>query len=117
MKEAIFKAAHNVETGDRPDPTIENPTDAVVRVVRGCVCGSDLWYYRGINQHKVGSIGHEYIGVIEAIGHDVADLAVGDFFIPPFPSNDATCPACQAGFESNCVHGGAFGTATSTAAR
>jgi alcohol dehydrogenase len=78
-------------------------------VVRGCVCGSDLWYYRGINQHKVGSIGHEYIGVVEAIGADVTELAEGDFVIAPFTFNDGTCPACRAGFQSNCEHGGAFG--------
>jgi threonine dehydrogenase-like Zn-dependent dehydrogenase len=109
MKAAIFRAEKNIELGERPDPTIQDPTDAIVRVVRGCVCGSDLWYFRGINQHKVGSIGHEYIGVIEAIGNDVTNLAVGDFVIAPFTFNDGTCPACQAGFESNCEHGGAFG--------
>jgi threonine dehydrogenase-like Zn-dependent dehydrogenase len=109
MKAAIFRGEKNIELGERPDPTILNPTDAIVRVVRGCVCGSDLWYYRGINSHKVGSIGHEYIGVIEAVGDQVNDLAVGDFVIAPFTFNDGTCPACQAGFQSNCVHGGAFG--------
>ena len=93
----------------RDDPHIQEASDAVVRVVRGCVCGSDLWYYRGINQHKVGSIGHEYIGVVEAVGPDVRDLAVGDFVIAPFTYNDGTCPACRAGFQSNCTHGGAFG--------
>ena len=109
MKAAIFKDKGTIEIGERPDPQIQNPTDAIVRVVRGCVCGSDLWYYRGINPHKVGSIGHEYIGVIEAIGDDVKDLTVGDFVIAPFTFNDGTCPACRAGFESNCEHGGAFG--------
>jgi threonine dehydrogenase-like Zn-dependent dehydrogenase len=109
MKAAIFRGEKNVELGERPDPEIQNPTDAVVRVVRGCVCGSDLWYYRGINQHKVGSIGHEYVGVVDAIGDEVTDLAVGDLVIAPFTFNDGTCPACQAGFESNCEHGGAFG--------
>jgi alcohol dehydrogenase len=109
MKAAIFRAEKNIELGERPDPQIQSPTDAIVRVVRGCVCGSDLWYYRGINTHKVGSIGHEYIGVIEAIGNDVTRLAVGDFVIAPFTFSDGTCPACQAGFESNCEHGGAFG--------
>jgi threonine dehydrogenase-like Zn-dependent dehydrogenase len=109
MKAAIFRGEKNIELGERPDPEIQNPTDAVVRVVRGCVCGSDLWYYRGINQHKVGSIGHEYIGVIEAVGDDVTDLAVGDLVIAPFTFNDGACPACLAGFESNCEHGGAFG--------
>ena len=109
MKAAIFKGKDTIEVGTRPEPRIEDPTDAVVRVVRGCVCGSDLWYYRGINAHKVGSIGHEYIGVIETVGPQVRDLAVGDFVIAPFTYNDGTCPACQAGYQSNCLHGGAFG--------
>jgi threonine dehydrogenase-like Zn-dependent dehydrogenase len=109
MKAAIFKGERQIEIGDRPDPKIENPTDAVVRVVRGCVCGSDLWYYRGINQHKVGSIGHEYIGVVEQTGDDVKHLTPGDFVIAPFTFSDGTCPACQHGFQSNCAHGGAFG--------
>ena len=109
MKAAIFKGKDTIEVGTRPEPRIEDPTDAVVRVVRGCVCGSDLWYYRGINAHKVGSIGHEYIGVIETVGPQVRDLAVGDFVIAPFTYNDGTCPACRAGYQSNCVHGGAFG--------
>jgi alcohol dehydrogenase len=109
MKAAIFRGEKNIELGQRPDPTIHEPTDAIIRVVRGCVCGSDLWYYRGINRHKVGSIGHEYIGVIDRIGDEVKNLAVGDFVIAPFTFNDGTCPACRAGFESNCEHGGAFG--------
>lgn len=109
MKAALFRAPYDVQVGERPDPTIQDPRDAIVRVVRGCVCGSDLWYYRGINPHKVGSIGHEYIGVIEEVGSDVRELAVGDFVIAPFTFNDGTCPACRAGFQSNCEHGGAFG--------
>jgi len=112
MKAAIFKGKGSIELGERPDPQIQEPTDAVVRVVRGCVCGSDLWYYRGINPHKVGSIGHEYIGVVDEVGADVQDLAVGDFVIAPFTFNDGTCPACRAGFESNCEHGGSFGDGT-----
>ena len=109
MKAAIFKDKGTIEIGERPAPQIQDPRDAVVRVVRGCVCGSDLWYYRGINQHKVGSIGHEYIGVVETVGDEVEDLKVGDFVIAPFTFNDGTCPACRNGFESNCEHGGAFG--------
>jgi len=109
MKAAIFKGKGKIELGDRPDPTIQEPTDAVVRVVRGCVCGSDLWYYRGINPHKIGSIGHEYIGVVETVGDRVTTLSAGDFVIAPFTFSDGTCPACQAGFQSNCEHGGAFG--------
>ncbi len=109
MKAAIFNGTKDITVGERPDPTIQLPTDAIVRVVRGCVCGSDLWYYRGINQHKVGSIGHEYIGVVQAVGDEVTDLAEGDFVIAPFTFNDGTCPACRAGFQSNCSHGGGFG--------
>ncbi|MGQ4420360.1 alcohol dehydrogenase catalytic domain-containing protein, partial [Streptomyces sp. SAS_269] len=71
MKAALFKAERQIEVGERPDPGIQDPTDVVVRVVRGCVCGSDLWYYRGVNDHKAGSIGHEYIGVVEEVGSDV----------------------------------------------
>lgn len=112
MRAAIFKGPGSVEVGERPDPVIEDPTDVVVRVVRGCVCGSDLWYYRGINEHQVGSIGHEYIGVVESIGDEVRNLAPGDFVIAPFTFNDGTCPACRAGFQSNCEHGGAFGNGT-----
>jgi alcohol dehydrogenase len=112
MKAAIFKGPGAIEVGERPDPVIQEPADAVVRVVRGCVCGSDLWYYRGVNEHAVGSIGHEFVGVIEAAGAAVANLAPGDFVIAPFTYNDGTCPACQHGYQANCTHGGAFGNGT-----
>lgn len=109
MRAAIFKDKGSIEVGHRPDPQLQEPTDALVRVVRGCVCGSDLWYFRGINKHKVGSIGHELIGVVEAVGAQVDDLAEGDFVVAPFTFSDGTCAACRAGFQSNCVNGGAFG--------
>ena len=81
----------SITVGDRPDPIIEEPTDAVVRVVMGCVCGSDLWYYRGESDHAVGSIGHEFIGVVEDVGADVAGVAAGDLVSPR--SSSATGPA------------------------
>lgn len=109
MKAAIFNGPKSISVGERPDPKVEEPTDAVVRVVRGCVCGSDLWYYRGVNQHPVGSIGHEFIGVVEEVGAEVSGLAKGDFVIAPFTFSDGTCAPCRAGFQSNCFHGGAFG--------
>jgi alcohol dehydrogenase len=112
MKAAIFHGERDVRLGERPRPSVQEPTDAVVRVVRGCVCGSDLWYYRGINPHGVGSIGHEYVGVVEEIGDQAGDLAVGDLVIAPFTFSDGTCPACRAGFPSNCQNGGAFGDGT-----
>jgi threonine dehydrogenase-like Zn-dependent dehydrogenase len=112
MRAAIFRGPRAIEVGDRPDPAIQQPTDAVVRVVRGCVCGSDLWYYRGINDHAVGSIGHEFIGVVEAVGDEVEDLAAGDFVIAPFTYSDGVCPACLHGVQSNCLHGSPFGNGT-----
>ena len=112
MKAALFNGANDITVGERPDPTIQEPTDAIVRVVRGCVCGSDLWYYRGINQHAQGSIGHEFVGVVESAGSATGDLAAGDFVISPFTFNDGTCPACLHGFQSNCMHGSNFGNGT-----
>jgi threonine dehydrogenase-like Zn-dependent dehydrogenase len=113
LKATIFKGAHDVELGERPDPKIQEPTDAVVRVVRGCVCGSDLWYYRGISEHKVGSIGHEFIGVIEEVGDDVKDLQKGDFVIAPFKYSDGTCVNCRAGWPTECLNGSGFGNGES----
>jgi alcohol dehydrogenase len=112
MRAAIFNEPGSITVGDRPDPKVEAQTDAVVRVVRGCVCGSDLWYYRGVNKHEKGSIGHEYIGVVEAVGDEVANLQPGDFVVAPFTYSDGTCPACRAGFQANCEHGGSFGNGT-----
>ena len=65
MRAAIFEGPGAVEVGERPDPVIQEPTDAIVRVMLGCVCGSDLWYYRGETPHAAGSIGHEFIGIVE----------------------------------------------------
>lgn len=109
MRAAIYNGPRSIEVGERPDPVVAAPTDAVVRVVLGCVCGSDLWYYRGETPHAVGSIGHEFIGVVEGIGTDVRGIAVGDLVIAPFKYCDGTCPHCRAGVTSQCVAGGAFG--------
>lgn len=113
MKAAIFKGTGKVELGERPDPVIQEPTDAIVRVTVGCVCGSDLWYYRGISPHKVGSIGHEFIGVIETTGDAVEKLSKGDLVIAPFTYSDGTCANCLAGFESQCRNGSGFGNGES----
>jgi threonine dehydrogenase-like Zn-dependent dehydrogenase len=109
MRAAIFNGPRQIGVGDRPDPTIAAPTDAVVRVVLGCVCGSDLWYYRGESPHDPGPIGHEFIGVVTDIGSDVEVIAEGDFVVSPFTFNDGTCPHCLAGWTSNCMNGGGFG--------
>jgi threonine dehydrogenase-like Zn-dependent dehydrogenase len=109
MKAAIFNGPRSIERGERPDPKIQKPTDAVVHVVLGCVCGSDLWYYRGLSPHALGPIGHEFIGVVEEVGSDVHTLTKGDFVIAPFTYCDGTCANCRAGWPSNCLHGGSFG--------
>jgi threonine dehydrogenase-like Zn-dependent dehydrogenase len=112
MRAAIFQGPGSITVGDRPDPTIQQPTDAVVRVVMGCVCGSDLWYYRGESEHPVGSIGHEFIGVVEDAGSEVSGVRVGDLVVAPFIISDGTCPHCQAGSTISCVAGGNFGDGT-----
>ena len=109
MRAAIFNGPRDIVVGDRPDPVIEAPTDIVVRVVLGSVCGSDLWYYRGLSPHALGPIGHEFIGVVEDLGADVRGFARGDLVVAPFTYNDGTCPHCLAGWPSNCANGGSFG--------
>jgi threonine dehydrogenase-like Zn-dependent dehydrogenase len=109
MRAAIFNGPRDITVGDRPDPVIDAPTDAVVRVVFGCVCGSDLWYYRGDSPHAIGPIGHEFIGVVEHTGSEVQDLSEGDVVVAPFTYSDGTCANCRAGVTSQCVTGGSFG--------
>lgn len=88
-----------------PDPVIKRPTDAIVKVVAGCVCGSDLWPYRGENPVRAGqTIGHECIGVVEEVGGEVRDVKPGDFVIVPFCHCDNTCAHCRAGVQSACVN-------------
>ena len=112
MKAAIFRGPGVVEVGERPDPVIQEPTDAVVRVVLGCVCGSDLWYYRGESPHAVGSIGHEFIGIVEQVGPDVQEVHPGDLVVAPFIYSDMTCPHCLNGSTISCQAGGNFGNGT-----
>src|SRR5437763_15897630 len=110
MKAAIFQGKGAIALGERPDPTIKEPTDAVVGVVLACVCGSDLWYYRGESDYPVGSpIGHEFLGVVEDVGESVQHIAKGDLVIAPFLYSDGTCPHCRAGITSACVAGGVWG--------
>jgi threonine dehydrogenase-like Zn-dependent dehydrogenase len=112
MRAAIFNGPGDIEVGDRPDPVVVEATDAVVRVVLGCVCGSDLWYWRGESDHAVGSIGHELVGVVEDLGDEVTGLSRGDLVIAPFIYSDMTCPHCANGSTISCIRGGTFGDGT-----
>jgi threonine dehydrogenase-like Zn-dependent dehydrogenase len=112
MRAAIFNGPRDITVGDRPDPAITEPTDAVVRVVLGCVCGSDLWYYRGQSPKVPGAIGHEFIGVVEQVGSNVGTLSEGDFVIAPFLYSDGTCVICRDGWTSQCLSGGGYGNDT-----
>lgn len=110
MRALLFNDIRSVSVETVPDPGIEHSTDAIVRVVATCVCGSDLWYYRGETPRKAGSrVGHEFVGVVEAIGTDVGHLSVGDFVIAPFMYSDGICAHCVNGITSSCVHGGYWG--------
>src|SRR5438552_4317353 len=106
MRAAIFTGPRSITAGDRRDPSIVEPTDAIVRVVIACVCGSDLWYYRGESPFEPGPIGHEFIGVVEDVGREVHDIAKGDLVIAPFAYSDGTCPNCANGVTTACVNGG-----------
>jgi threonine dehydrogenase-like Zn-dependent dehydrogenase len=112
MRAALFAGPRTIQLGDRPDPVIQQPTDAVVRVVLACVCGSDLWYYRGESPHAAGSIGHEFIGVVVETGADVPSVSAGDLVVAPFIYSDMTCPHCRNGSTISCPVGGNFGNGT-----
>jgi threonine dehydrogenase-like Zn-dependent dehydrogenase len=110
MRAAIFNEPRSITAGERRDPSIVEPTDAIVRVVIACVCGSDLWYYRGDSPFDPGPIGHEFIGVVEDVGADVRTVKKGELVICPFAFSDGTCPHCRHGITTACAHGGFFPT-------
>jgi threonine dehydrogenase-like Zn-dependent dehydrogenase len=107
MRAAVFNKPGDISVTERPDAAVVAPTDAVVRVVLACVCGSDLWYYRGQTRYDSGDpIGHEFIGVVEGVGADVRTLAAGDLVVAPFAFSDGTCPHCRHGVTTACANGG-----------
>ncbi|MFZ2166188.1 MAG: alcohol dehydrogenase catalytic domain-containing protein [Propionibacteriaceae bacterium] len=112
MRATLMFGPGEVRVEDRPEPRILQPTDAIVRVVRACVCGSDLHPYHSIPVSTTGqAMGHELIGVVEQVGADVRTLTKGDFVISPFAFSDNTCPICRDGFQTACLHGGFVGGA------
>jgi threonine dehydrogenase-like Zn-dependent dehydrogenase len=107
MRATTIHAPRDIRLGEEPDPVLSAPTDAIVKVVAGCVCGSDLWPYRGENDIDPGStIGHECVGVVEEVGSEVRSFAPGDFVVVPFCHCDNTCVHCRAGVQSACTHQG-----------
>jgi threonine dehydrogenase-like Zn-dependent dehydrogenase len=103
MRATTIHAPFDVRLSEVPDPVIEEPTDAVIEIVAGCICGSDLWPYRGENKITPGSrIGHEYVGIVREVGADVRTVKPGDFVVTPFVASDGTCPNCLAGYQSVC---------------
>ena len=105
MRGVIMHAPGDFRVEDRPEPEIEQPTDAVVRLTATCVCGSDLWPYRGAEPIDGPSpIGHEYVGVVEEVGEAVTSLKPGDFVVGGFSASDNTCENCRAGYQTACVH-------------
>ena len=111
MRATVMFEAGDVRIENVPDPRIIEPTDAVVTVTRACICGSDLWPYNKMEHIDSGRImGHEAIGVVEAVGNEVRKIKVGDFVIMPFAFSDGTCEFCHEGLQTSCLHGGFFGT-------
>ena len=107
MRATYMYGAGDVRVIDVPDPTIRQPTDAVVRIVRACVCGSDLHPYHSMPADTAGgSVGHEFIGVVEEVGSEVTSLGRGDFVIAPFAVSCGVCEFCRAGLQTSCVNGG-----------
>jgi threonine dehydrogenase-like Zn-dependent dehydrogenase len=114
MRGAVLHAPGDIRVEDRPDPTIEKPSDAIIRLAATCVCGSDLWPYRGIEAvDGPAPMGHEYVGVVQEVGSDVRSIKPGQFVVGSFFASDNTCEICRAGYQSRCVHAelvGAIGT-------
>ena len=110
MRATVMYGAGDVRVENVPDPTIKEPTDAVVRVLRSCICGSDLWPYGKMTATEHGRrMGHEFLGVVEDTGSDVSGLNRGDVVIAPFVWSDNTCDFCREGLQTSCRHGGQWG--------
>src|SRR5947209_3711961 len=114
MRGAVLHAPGDVRLEQRNDPTIVEPTDAIIHLSATCICGSDLWPYRGIETVEAPApMGHEYVGVVHEVGRDVRTIKPGQFVIGSFFASDNTCEICRSGYQSACIHRelvGAIGT-------
>jgi threonine dehydrogenase-like Zn-dependent dehydrogenase len=111
MRATVMYGAEDVRIENVPDARLIEPTDALVAVSRAAICGSDLWPYKTMEHSETGRhMGHEAIGVVEAVGADVRTMKVGDVVVAPFAYSDGTCVFCHEGLHTSCIHGGFFGT-------
>ena len=118
MKATVMYGAGDVRVENVPDARIVEPTDALLRVTRACICGSDLWPYNQMEPNDTGRrMGHEFIGLVDAVGADVRTVKPGDLVVAPFAWSDGTCVFCHEGLHTSCLHGGFWGGTSSTAAR
>lgn len=105
MQATIMHAAFDVGVEERDKPTLQQPTDAIIKLVAACVCGSDLWPYRGTDAiNEPVPMGHEYVGVVDQVGDAVKTVTPGQFVVGSFFASDNTCEICQSGYQSSCVH-------------
>jgi threonine dehydrogenase-like Zn-dependent dehydrogenase len=104
VRVVVLHEPKDVRVEDREEPRIEAPTDAVIRVAAACVCGSDLWPYRGVEEAHDRRMGHEYVGIVEEVGADVRTIRPGQFVVGSFFASDNTCEICRAGYQTHCIH-------------
>ena len=110
MRATLLHGDHDIRLEEAPDPVLIGGRDAIVRITASCVCGSDLWGYRGVvPTREPRRMGHEFVGIVESIGDQVAKIKVGDFVIAPFYNCDMTCANCRNGISTSCLHGGWWG--------
>jgi threonine dehydrogenase-like Zn-dependent dehydrogenase len=111
MRGAVLHGPYDVRLEQRDDPTIIEPTDAIIRLSATCVCGSDLWPYRGTDDYgPAAPMGHEYVGIVETVGAHVSTIKPGQFVIGSFFASDNTCELCRTGYQSSCIHRKLMGT-------
>src|SRR4029450_11668446 len=111
MHGAVLHAPGDVRVEERDDPRIIEPTDAILRLAATCVCGSDLWPFRGLDAVEGPSpMGHEYSGVVQEVGSQVTTIRPGQFVVGSFFASDNTCEICQAGYQSSCINREVLGT-------
>jgi threonine dehydrogenase-like Zn-dependent dehydrogenase len=110
MRAAVMYKAGDVRVDTVPDPSLVEPTDAIVRVTCAAICGSDLWPYKSMKRDRNGQrMGHEFIGVVEDVGSEVRTMKAGDLVVTPFVWSDGTCVLCRDGLQTSCLHGGRYG--------